>query len=85
MKTMILMLLAAAGAFAQSPEERTRAALDQLLAHKYDAFCAQFTPNMKSLITLETFSVQKPSPAEYDKPGHVDEAVIADIARWVQR
>jgi hypothetical protein len=27
----------------------------------------------------------KPSPAEYDKPGHVDEEVIADIARWVQR
>jgi uncharacterized protein len=27
----------------------------------------------------------KPTPDEYRKPGHVDEQVILDIARWVQR
>lgn len=27
---------------------------------------------------------QPPSPADYDKPGHVDEQVIRDIAAWVE-
>jgi hypothetical protein len=26
-----------------------------------------------------------PSPAEYQRPGHVDETVVRDIAAWITR
>src|SRR5579864_7995444 len=45
-------------AFAQSPEERTRRALDLVLARKYQAFYDLFSPEMKKAITLETYSQQ---------------------------
>lgn len=43
---------------AQSPEERTRQALNLLLTRKYEAFYALFSPEMKNAITLQTFSQQ---------------------------
>jgi dienelactone hydrolase len=55
---ILLFLLAALTAFAQSPEERTRQALDLVLARKYQAFYDLFAPEMKKAITLETYSQQ---------------------------
>jgi fermentation-respiration switch protein FrsA (DUF1100 family) len=55
---MLLPLLAALCAFAQPPEERTRQALDLVLARKYQAFYDLFAPEMKKAITLETYSQQ---------------------------
>src|SRR5208283_379819 len=51
-----LRLFRALSAFAQSYEDRTRQALDQLLARKYDTFYAEFSPKMKSAISLETYT-----------------------------
>jgi uncharacterized protein len=68
----VLLLSAALAAFGQSPEERTRQALDQVLAHKYEAFYAMFTPRMKSLISLDTFSSQMDQIAALGTPKSVD-------------
>lgn len=51
-------LLAVGIAVAQSPEERTHRALDMVLAGKYEAFYAQFSPEMKKAISLETYAAQ---------------------------
>lgn len=56
MRTLTL-LLAACSAFGQSSEERTKRALDQLLAHRFREFYAMFSPQMKNGISLETYSV----------------------------
>ncbi|MGA2184173.1 MAG: alpha/beta fold hydrolase [Bryobacteraceae bacterium] len=69
---ILLLLFAAISAFGQSPEERTKAALDQLLAHKYDAFYALFSPEMKGLISLDTFSAQMGQIAALGPPRSVD-------------
>ena len=45
-------------AVAQPPEERTRQALEMVLAGKYEAFYAQFSPEMKKAITLQTYAAQ---------------------------
>ena len=37
-----------------------------------------------SLNHLFVSGVGPPTPAEYEQPGHVDEAVVNDIARWIQ-
>lgn len=52
------LILFALPALAQSPEERTRQALDNVLAGKYDAFYALFNAEMKAAISLETYSQQ---------------------------
>lgn len=54
----IAFSLFAIAAFAQSPEERTRHALDLVLARNYRAFYDLFSPEMKKAITLETYSQQ---------------------------
>ena len=45
-------------ALAQSPEERTRQALEMILAGKYAAFYAQWSPEMTKGMSLETYSTQ---------------------------
>jgi hypothetical protein len=37
-----------------------------------------------SLNHLFVSGVGPPTPAEYERPGHVDEPVVSDIARWIQ-
>ena len=44
--------------FGQTPEDRTRRALDLILARNYQAFYELFSPEMKKAITLETYSQQ---------------------------
>ena len=51
-----LLLASTLTAMAQSPVERTRQALDEILAGKYDAFYAQFDDTMKKAISLETYA-----------------------------
>lgn len=68
MRLTLLISLAAIGVFAQSPEERARAILDQLLAGKCDAFYAMFSPEMRGLITLDTFSAQMKQIAALGRP-----------------
>jgi hypothetical protein len=53
-----LALMAEPVAVAQSPEERTRQALDMVLAGKYETFYAQFSPEMKKAIALQTYATQ---------------------------
>jgi hypothetical protein len=55
---ILIFLLPLMCAFAQSPEERTRQALDLVLARKYQEFYELFSPEMKKAITLETYSQQ---------------------------
>jgi len=51
-------LLAVGTALGQSFEDRARQALDQVLAGNCDAFYAQFSPEAKKAITLETYKSQ---------------------------
>jgi dienelactone hydrolase len=51
-------MFAALCAFAQTPAERTRQALNLVLARNYKAFYEMFSPEMKKAITLETYSQQ---------------------------
>ena len=54
----VLLLIAVPAAMAQSPEDRAREALNQVLTGKCDAFYAQFSPEMKKAISLETYTTQ---------------------------
>jgi len=83
--------LVALSASAQSFEDRTRQALDQLLARKYDSFYTAFTPKMKSLISLETYSSQMNQiltlgapqgiePARTTKAG--DSTIVVITVKW---
>ncbi len=69
---IFVFLLAACCAFAQSSEDRTRQALDQLLAHKIDGFYAKFSPQMKSAIGLETYSAQMEQILALGPPQKID-------------
>jgi hypothetical protein len=57
MRTLLLLFVALC-AFAQTPAERTRQALDLLLSRNYEAFYEMFSAEMKKAITLETYSQQ---------------------------
>jgi dienelactone hydrolase len=69
---ILALLLAACSAFGQSSEERTRQALDQLLAHKFREFYAMFSPEMKSAISLETYSGQMEQILTLGAPRKID-------------
>jgi dienelactone hydrolase len=69
---ILVFLLAACCAFGQSSEDRTRQALDQLLAHKIDGFYAMFSPQMKSAISLETYSAQMEQILALGPPQKID-------------
>jgi pimeloyl-ACP methyl ester carboxylesterase len=72
MRTLLVFLLTACCAFGQSPEERTRQALDQLLARKFTDFYATFSPQMKQAISLETFSAQMEQIVALGAPQKID-------------
>ncbi len=64
MRTFPSVIIWAALAFgapahgAESPEVRTRQALNLVLARKFPEFYALFSPEMKKAISLETYSAQ---------------------------
>jgi uncharacterized protein len=70
-----LAILSAVTAFAQSPAERTRQALDLVLARNYEAFYTMFSPEMKSAITLETYSRQMDKVLALGTPESIGEPV----------
>jgi hypothetical protein len=80
MRLALLISLTAIGVFAQSPEARTRAILDQLLAGKCDAFYAMFSPEMKGLITLDTFSAQMKQIAALGPPESIGQPHSTNVA-----
>jgi len=65
----MLCCLAVGIAAAQSPEERTKQALDLILARKYDQFYSQFSPEMKKAISLATYSAQADQIQEASSAG----------------
>jgi len=82
------VLLAMPLAVAQSPEQRTRQALDLVLAGKYEAFYAQFSPEMKKAISLQTYAAQagqimtalgRPQSQEPPQTRHIGDAVTVTI------
>jgi dienelactone hydrolase len=89
-----LALLAVPAAVAQSPEQRTRHALDLVLAGKYEAFYAQFSPEMKRAISLQTYAAQAGQitaalgePQSHDAPQtqHIGDADTVTIpVRWAK-
>jgi hypothetical protein len=78
MRTLTL-LLAACSAFGQSSEDRTRQALDQLLAHRFREFYAMFSPQMKNGISLETYSGQMEQILALGAPRKIDEPRSATV------
>jgi dienelactone hydrolase len=86
-----LLLVVALSAFARSLEDRTRQALDQLLARKFDAFYGAFSPNMKSAISPETFTSQMSQILTLGAPQSIgaasttkvgDSTVVVITVRW---
>ncbi len=69
-------------ALAQSFEDRTRQALDQLLARKFDTFYAAFSPQMKSAISLETFSGQMGQIVALGAPESIGAARTTKVADY---
>jgi dienelactone hydrolase len=69
---ILVFLLVTCCAFGQSPGDRSRQALDQLLAHKIDGFYAKFSPQMKSAISLETYSAQMEQILALGPPQKID-------------
>jgi len=79
-----LLFLLALPALAQSPEERTRQALDQILAGKYDAFYALFNSEMKAAISLETYSQQAGQIiASLGKPTRIDPSQTRSVQGYL--
>ena len=83
-----LVFMAAPIAVAQSPEGRTHQALEMVLAGKYAAFYALWSPEMKKAITLETYAAQVSQimtalgrPRSQDPPQirHIGDAVTVTI------
>jgi dienelactone hydrolase len=66
------ILLTPSNAFGQSPEDRTRQALDQLLAHKIDGFYAKFSPQMKTAISQEAYTAQMEQILTLGPPQKID-------------
>ena len=84
----VAIFLAVQLAVAQSPEERTRQALEMVLAGKYEAFYAQFSPEMKKAISLQTYAAQarqimtalgRPQSQEPPQIRHIGDAVTVTI------
>jgi hypothetical protein len=90
----MVFLPAAQLAVAQSPEERTRQTLEMVLAGKYEAFYAQFSPEMKKAITLQTYAAQvsqllsslgRPQSQDLPQARHIGDAVTVAIpVHWSQ-
>jgi hypothetical protein len=88
------MFATAALAHAQTPEERTQQALEMVLAGKCEAFYAQFSPEMKKAITLQTYAAQagqivgtlgRPQSQDAPRARHIGDAVTVMIpVHWPQ-
>ena len=85
-------VLAVSPSRAQSPEERTKQALDLVMHRKYEAFYAMFSPEMKKAISLQDYASQidqlmamlgKPASQEPAATRQVqDSAVVAIPVHW---
>lgn len=75
MRTLICVLFALC-ASAQTPAERTKQALDLLLARKYNVFYELFSPEMKKAITLETYSQQADQIMALGRPEAIGDPVV---------
>jgi len=84
----VVIMTAVSIAAVQSPEELTRQALETILAGKCEAFYAQFSPEMKKAISLQTYSAQAAQiltalgrPQRQDPPQarHIRDAVTVTI------
>lgn len=69
---IFVFLLMTCCAFGQSPEDRTKQVLDQLLANKIGAAYAQFSPKMKSAISQETYTAQMAQIVALGPPQKID-------------
>jgi dienelactone hydrolase len=65
-------LLMTCCAFGQSPEDRTKQVLDQLLANKIGAVYAKFSPKMKSAISQDTYTTQMAQIVALGAPQKID-------------
>jgi uncharacterized protein len=74
-----LLLFCAWCAFAQTPAERTRQALDLILARKYQAFYELFCPEMKKAITLETYAQQADRIMALGAPRSIGEPIVQTV------
>ncbi|MGA2650611.1 MAG: alpha/beta fold hydrolase [Terracidiphilus sp.] len=69
---ILALLLITSCAFGQSPEDRTRQVLDQLLANKIGAVYAKFSPKMRSAISQETYTTQMAQIVALGPPQKID-------------
>ena len=69
---ILSFLLMTCCAFGQSPEDRIRQVLDQLLANKIGAVYAKFSPKMKSAISQETYATQMAQIVALGPPQKID-------------
>jgi len=84
MKRLVGWLLLATLCLAQSLEERTQQALDQVLKRKYDVFYALFSPEMKKTISLQQYASQADQiQASLGKPKSQDPPVSRQIQNSV--
>ena len=69
---ILAFLLMTCCAFGQSPEDRTKQILDQLLANKIGAVYANFSPAMKSAVSQETYTAQMAQIVALGAPQKID-------------
>ena len=69
---IFVFLLKTCCAFGQSPEDRTKQVLDQLLANKIGAVYAKFSPKMKSAISQDTYTTQMAQIVALGAPQKID-------------
>ena len=69
---ILAFLLMTCCAFGQSSEDRTKQVLDQLLANKIGAVYAKFSPQMKSAVSPETYTVQMAQIVALGAPQKID-------------
>jgi len=75
-------------AAAQTPEERTQQALETVLAGRYDAFYAQWSPEMKKAMPRETYAAEagrilsalgRPQSQDAPRTRHIGDAATVTI------
>lgn len=76
MRILFVIAAAALCAFGQTPEERTRQALDLILARNFQAFYELFSPEMKRAITREAFARQSEQILALGTPESIGEPTV---------
>ena len=69
---ILAFLLMTCCAFGQSPEDRTKQVLNELLARKIGGVYAKFSPKMKSAVSQETYSAQMEQIIALGPPQKID-------------